>query len=143
MKPFFRRMQTDKDWEDVNRLLPILRVEDTTGIVAVNSEGVLVAACVMDNWTENSVQCHLLLDDISVIRYGFLDLCFDFIFNRNGRKVMYGLVPGNNSKALKLNKHLGFTEKCRFEGAFEDNVDYVIMELKKENCKYISFAEAG
>ena len=144
MKPVFRRMEQLSDWGWINDHLPILQVEDTTGIVAVDeTTGEPMAACVMDNWTANSVQCHLLVLNTKVLKYKFLDTCFDYIFNINGRKIMYGLVPGNNTKALKLNEHLGFTEKCRFEDAFEDGVDYVILELKKENCKYLTAFEAA
>ena len=139
----FRRMDCAIDWAWINEALPILHVEDTTGIVAVDVDDKPLAACVMDNWTANSVQCHLLILDSTVLRHGFLETCFDYIFNINGRKVVYGLVPGDNEKALKLNDHLGFTEKCRFEGAFEDGVDYVILELKRENCKYLLAQEAA
>ena len=139
----FRRLDCAIDWAWINNSLPILHVEDTTGIVAIDENNTPLAACVMDNWTANSVQCHLLVLDSKVLRHGFLETCFDYVFNINGRKVVYGLVPGNNEKALKLNEHMGFTEKCRFEGAFEDGVDYVILELKRENCKYLLAQEAA
>jgi hypothetical protein len=137
-------MYPDKDWAWINEYLPILWVEDTIGLIAVDIESFKpLAACVMDNWTETSVQCHLLILDKRAIRGKFLDTCFDFVFNDMQRDIMYGLVPGDNSKALRLNEHMGFTEKCRFEGAFKPGVDYVIMELKKENCKYLPATEAA
>ena len=39
--------------------------------------------------------------------------------------------------------HLGFTEKLRLEDAWADGVDYVVMELKKENCRYLPQEEAA
>ena len=144
VKVILRRLDCSMDWEWINNALPILQVEDTCGIVAIDVEtNTPLAACAMDNWTANSVQCHLLVLNKQVLKYEFLETCFDFIFNINGRKFVYGLVPGNNAKALKLNEHIGFTEKCRFEGAFEDGVDYVILELKRENCKYLLAQEAA
>ena len=53
------------------------------------------------------------------------------------------MVPGDNEKALKFNEHLGFTIKMRLEDAWDDGVDYVVMELKKENCPYLSKIEAA
>jgi RimJ/RimL family protein N-acetyltransferase len=50
---------------------------------------------------------------------------------------MYGLVPANNEKALRLNKKMGFTEAIRLKEAYTAGVDYVLMELRKENCKYL------
>jgi hypothetical protein len=137
-------MYMAKDWQWINEQLPILYVEDSGGIVVYDHETeTQLAACVMDNWTDNSVQCHLLVADKRALRHRFLDLCFEFIFVEMGRNIIYGLVPGDNDKALRLNAHMGFTEKCRFENAFKDGVDYVIMELKKEHCKYLPKEEAA
>ena len=132
MRPF----NFELDWVWINEALPIQQVEDTSGMVAL-SDNKPVGAMVMDNWTKNSVQAHFYLKNSIVLRSGFLEYCFDYVFNECGKKVMYALIPGNNEKAIKVNEHMGATEKCRFEEAFEDGVDYVIMELKRENCKYL------
>jgi hypothetical protein len=138
------RSMLREDWGWINKKLPILWVEDTCGLVCADEEtGIPIAACVMDNWTDNSVQCHLLILRKAAIRGGFLHYCFDFIFNHKDKKYIYGLVPGDNTAALRLNKHLGFTEKCRMENAFKDGVDYVIMELKREACKHLIVQEAA
>lgn len=135
----FRSFQGDTDWAWVNQQVPILRVEDTGGIVAINAEnGELIAACIWDNWTRNSVQCHLMVTDLAALKNGFVNEISHFIFNEQGKRFIYGMVPGNNEKALKLNKHIGFTEKMRLEDAWADGVDYVVMELKKENCPYLT-----
>ena len=72
-----------------------------------------------------------------VLRHQFLDCCFDFMFNHQKVARIYGLVPSNNQKAVKFNKHLGFTVKATLEEAFEVGVDYLLMELKRENCSFI------
>ena len=144
MKPYLREFHGPTDWGWVNEQVPILRVEDTCGLVMIDLEKhATVAAVVMDNITPNSVQCHFMLTDPMALRHGFLQECFDLIFNHMDKKFIYGLVPGNNDKALKLNEHIGFTEKCRMPEAFKDGVDYVIMELKRENCKYLPVQEAA
>jgi hypothetical protein len=126
------------DWGWVNTQVPIQRVEDTSGIVAVDMDtNSTVGACIMDNFTNNSVQCHFMLTHPMLLKHGFLECCFNYMFNECGVKYVYGLVPGNNEKALKLNKHMGFTVKTVMEEAFEDGVDYVLMELKRANCKFI------
>ena len=138
MKLAIRRLYGQNDWDWFNSHLPVLRVEDTTGVVAMDVDtGEMVAACVMDNFTETSLQCHLLVLRQAALRQGFIQTCMDIMFNKMGRTVIYGLVPGNNTKAIRLNNHMGFTEKCRFEGAFKPDEDYIIMELRKENCAYL------
>jgi len=138
VKPYVRRLHGPSDWGWINKQVPILQVSDTEGIVMIDlDKNETVAAMVIDNITHNSVQAHFMLSNVSALRHGFVEECCDLIFNEMGKKYIYGLVPGNNEKAIKFNKHVGFTEKTRMEEAFMDGVDYILMELKKENCKYL------
>ena len=144
MKLYMRALHGPTDWGWINQQVGILRVEDTCGIVGIDQDkNETVAACVMDNWTDNSVQCHFIVTNKMALRHGFLQECCDFVFNHMGRQYVYGMVPGDNEKALKLNKHIGFTEKMRLPNAFKDGVDYVVMELKREDCKYIPVLEVA
>ena len=136
MKYNIRLFNFELDWEWVNKELPIFQVEDTSGMVVMRGNE-SVGAMIMDNWTNNSVQAHFIVKDPMLLRTEFLAVCFDYVFNIKGRKVIYALVPADNEKAIKLNIHFGATEKCRFEEAYADGVDYIVMELKKENCKYL------
>ena len=135
----FRKFNGAQDWAWVNNLVGILQVQDTTGIMAYDAKtGETLGACIMDNWTANSVQCHLAVSTSMVFRHKFLEECCTFIFKSMGKLVMYGLVPSNNQKAIKLNTHMGFTEAHRLKDAFSDGVDYIIMELRAENCRFIA-----
>ena len=96
-----------------------------------------VGACVMDNWTQNSVQCHFLITSPMVLKHQFLDCCFDYMFNTVGVNRVYGLVPANNEKAVKFNTHMGFTINARLDEAYEVGCDYLIMEMRKENCPFL------
>ncbi len=142
MKIYFRALHGPSDWGWVIQQLPVLRVEDTSGIMAINEEtNTTIGAVVFDNWTANSVQAHFIITDPMLLRHGFLEEVADYVFNVADRKYMYGMVPGNNDKALRLNKHLGFTEILRLPDAYADGIDYVVVELKKENCKHIPVVE--
>lgn len=134
-----RPLNGELDWGWINKMLPIFQVEDTSGMVVMDKNEP-VGAMIMDNWTNNSVQAHFILKNPMVLRTGFLEICFDYIFNVRGRKVVYALIPSNNVKSIKITIHMGATEKCRFEEAYADGVDYIVMELRKENCKYLEEA---
>lgn len=138
MKAYFRAVHGPTDWEWINSQVPILQVEDTCGIVMVDlDKNERVAACVLDNITDNSVQAHFMVTNAAALKHGMLQECFDYIFNELSVKYVYGLVPGDNEKAIKFNQHLGFTELVRLPEAFKHGVDYVLMELKKANCNYL------
>jgi hypothetical protein len=133
-----------RDWRWVNEQVGIKQCEDTGGIMAIDTEtNETVGACIMDNWTQNSVQCHFMIVNPIVLKHKFLECCFDVMFNACGVKYVYGLVPSNNEKAVKLNKHLGFTVKACMEEAFEVGVDYLLFELKRENCRFVNQLEAA
>jgi len=143
VKLFFRKLGP-QDWEWVVSIAPILKCDNTSGIIAIDVKADKpVAACVFDNWTPNSVQAHFVVENKMALKHGFLEECCDFVFNVAGRKAVYGFIMGDNDKAIKLNKHIGFTEKMRLEDAWGDGIDYVIMEMKKENCNYLQEAKAA
>jgi hypothetical protein len=144
MKVHFRAFHGPADWGWVQEQVPVLRVEDTAGIMAVDEDtNTTIAACIMDNFTNNSVQAHFMLTFNMVFRHGFMQEVYDYVFTHLGKKYMYGLVPSSNEKAVRINEHMGFTEKVRMPDAFADGVDYIVMELKKENCKYLSQVRAA
>lgn len=144
MKITFRKFDGAADWAWCNQQVGIVQCADTNGIMAVDKNtDKIVGACIMDNWTRNSVQCHFMVTSPLVLRHSFLECCFDFMFNTCGVNRVYGLVPANNEKAVKLNTHMGFTINSRLDEAFEPGVDYLIMELRRENCAFLQSAEAA
>lgn len=130
----FRAME-GHEWEWFNRFLPVLWVEDSRGIVAQRGQE-LVGGCVYDNWTLNSVQCHLLILDPFIIRRGWLQTIFTAAFGTS-RQYIYGLVPGDNTRALRLNVRMGFTVKAELEEGYAPGVGYVIMQMRRQDCPYI------
>lgn len=133
MKLVYRNFNGAVDWTWVNSHVGIQRVEDTGGLMAIDElTDNTVGACVFDNWTANSVQTHFVLANSLVLKHGFLDVCYGFVFNTMKRKFMYGLVPGNNTKAIKLNKHMGWAVKTTLPEAYADKVDYLLMEFTRD-----------
>lgn len=134
----FRFFDGSTDWFWVKSQLPLLRVEDTGGLVAFDEDtGELQAACMWDNWTETTVQVHLLIVNNKVLKKGFIEEISDYLFNHCNRKAIYGFVPGDNIKALRFDIHLGFTVKSVLENGYAEGVDYLLLELKRENCKHL------
>lgn len=138
MNVAFRNFNGQQDWAWINEQLPILRVEDTGGLIAYNKDtNERIGVCIWDNWTNNSVQCHLMINHIAALRHGFIELIADYVFNKKKKKFIYGFIPSNRPKALKINRHIGFTEMVNLKDGFADGVDYIVMQLKAENCPYL------
>tara|TARA_R110002020_G_scaffold230092_5_gene440880 strand:+ start:4756 stop:5190 length:435 start_codon:yes stop_codon:yes gene_type:complete len=113
-------------------------MEDTVGIVAMDEDThEILAMCIMDSWTKTSVQVHQVIENPMVLRHGFFEEISHFVFVTSWRRVMVGLVPANNEKAIKLNKHIGFSEVARIRNGYDTDIDYIIMEMRDEDCQFL------
>lgn len=65
----------------------------------------------------------------------YLKAVFDYPFNKWNLKVIIGTVAGNNEKALKLDRHLGFREVATIADAHDEG-DLVIFEMRPHFCKW-------
>jgi L-amino acid N-acyltransferase YncA len=66
----------------------------------------------------------------------FLRAVFNYPFNKLKLKVIIGTVAGNNEKALKLDRHLGFKDVAFIPDAHDDG-DLVILEMRPHFCKWL------
>ena len=120
----------------VKRLVNPVYCEDTKGVVAEHDDGTLAGVVLLDMWTLNSVQMHIGVVDPMCLRRLHREVA-EYVFLTCNRKIMIGLTPSTNKKAIKLNKHFGFEEVHRVKDAVSDGVDIIVLELRRENCRYL------
>ena len=125
-------------WDVLNTVMPLAEQEDTTGVVAIDDDtGEVYGGVVCEDWTETMCSCHIaLVNGYKALKMGLHEELANYVFTQAGRLKVIGLGPADNAKALKLDRHLGFTELFRIEDGYKHGVDYVVMELKRENCPY-------
>jgi RimJ/RimL family protein N-acetyltransferase len=97
----------------------------------------LVAAVIYDNWTPNSVCVHQLLRSPTVLRHGWLQAVCHYGFVVRGINQSFGTLPSNNPRAYKFNQHIGYREVGRMPDYFDDGVDRIIMQMNKDECRYL------
>jgi len=134
----------DIDW--VSKRLDRIKLPDAKGITAISDSGEILAVCMMDSWTEGSVQLHVAVDNnIALKNYTFISEVFDYIFNVGDRLTALGFVSSENTKALlAFKRRLGFKELARIKDGHKKGIDTVILELRREDCKWINqIAEAA
>lgn len=118
--------------------------EDTAGIVAYESDnGDILAACVGDNFSRYNCNVHIALDNRMVLRHRFLEQAFHWLFIQNGLNRVFGPITGNNERALRFVRHIGFEEVARVPHGAGEGVDTVVMEMKAENCQWLNQLEAA
>ena len=112
--------------------------DDTRGIVAMEDDHRIHAGIVLfDQFTETACTAHIAVTNPMALR-GLHIEAFKYAFLQLGLSMILGVVAASNAKALKLNAHFGFTEIARIKDAYAQGVDQVVLQMKREDCKYIN-----
>ena len=132
----FKPLQTAEEKAWIDALFFPVWCHDSEAMVAYHN-GKIVAASVADSFTAVGCTVHWGIDNPMVLRHGFIEnICYHLFVERD-RKVIFGLVPANNLKALKLDKHIGFVEEARLREAYDVGVDLVILRMDKSSCRWL------
>lgn len=130
-----RQFNGPHDWGWVQQQVPLLRVQDTCGIVAVDSDtDTTVGAVIFDNFLYNSAQATIMATTPMLFRHDFLFEAMNFIFEGCEKDYIYCFIAESNRPSMRLCKHLGFKKQMRIKEGYGKNDDFIVMELDKKNC---------
>ena len=128
-----------KHWPRIPEKARPRACEDTKGIIAINHRNEPVAAALFDTWSFNSCQIHIWIGNPYVLRHGFAEEAFNFVFSEeSGREVIVGVTPADNAKALKFIRNIGFEDQGVIPDGFKVGVDLIITTMRKETCRWIN-----
>jgi hypothetical protein len=133
----FRPLTEQVEWTWMYERAHQIACEDSQGIVAYDDKDEIQAVAVFDSFTVDACSVHFAIDNPMVIRSGFLNEIARHAFITCNRKRIFGLVPSNNERALKLDLHIGFTEVARIPDAIADGIDYIVIRLDKRDCRWL------
>lgn len=108
---------------------------------AVDDAGSIRGMVGFDRWTDNAAEMHVALESPWVAKT-LLRPAFEALFVRLGRKVALGTVLSSNEKALRFDAGIGFREVHRVKDGHSDGVDLVFMEMRREECRWLTKEEA-
>jgi hypothetical protein len=121
-----------KYWPLIREECGPLLMEDTKGIVAVNKKDEILGAMIFDTWTHTCVNVHILVRNPIILRHGFIEEGYKYVFGTCERKMVVGVTPTNREKALKFVRHLGWQEIYRLKDGFAEGVDLVYTCFTRE-----------
>lgn len=101
----------------------------------VGGDQMLNAVIGYDGFNGLSCQMHVAGEGPWLDR-AILKAAFTYPFEQMGCNVVIGIVPSGNIEALRLNKHLGFTEVLRIEGAHPDGA-LILMTMHRHECRWL------
>jgi RimJ/RimL family protein N-acetyltransferase len=104
--------------------------------LGLEKEGVLVAGVVLENYNGANANAHLAGVGKHWMNRTMLLTFFRYAFGHLGLKRLTALVDADNTTAIQLNTHFGFTiEHTIRDGSA--NGDVVMMGLRREDCRYL------
>lgn len=125
------------DLMTVRQYMPYAVTETTRGLVAYDiDKAETLAIFLMDSWTRTSAQVHQVILKTMVIRHGWFEEVARYMFETAGRKKVFATVPDTHSKALSLNEKIGFEQVARLSDAWDDGIDYLVLEMTRESCNF-------
>lgn len=139
MTTHLRRFTPERDWPCIKGQTGAILCYDTEGVVAENAEdGEMYGAIIFDNFSPRSAQAHVcILNPVRALRAQLIQAAAHYVFIERDRKVLFGLVPSSNHRAKRFDEHIGWKEVARLNEAFDEGVDYIIYEIKREDCRWI------
>lgn len=108
---------------------------DDLRLIGRERDGRIVGAVGFCNWTARAVEMHCAGIGQWLTR-GLLRAAFRYPFVLAGKAVVIATVGSGNDRALRLNRHLGFREDGRIEGAHTDGA-LVIMSMRRAECRWL------
>lgn len=105
-------------------------------IEAVDEAGRIHGMVGYDDWTPNSVQMHVAIENPAATR-SLLRHAFQYPFKEAGRGLVVGVTPGHLARALKFNKSIGFREVYRIKDGWTPGTDIVIQEMRRDECRWL------
>lgn len=101
------------------------------------AEGRLVAVVAFNGFSGRTCFIHCAGDGNWITRE-FLREAFEYAFKTCDCIQIFGTVAGDNLRALKLNKHLGFEVLHRLRHGWDEETDLVFMGMHKTQCRWLT-----
>ncbi len=98
-------------------------------------DGQIVSGIVFNNFNECNATCHIAVSKPNKLFLELLDHAFLYAFETCGLRRLTGLVEADNSKALKLDKHIGFLQESIMQEAGSEGQDMVVLVLWPQNYR--------
>ena len=98
-------------------------------------DGQIVSGIVFNNFNECNATAHIACSKPNKLFLELLDHAFLYAFETCKLRRLTGLVEADNSKALKLDTHIGFVKESVMQEAGSEGQDMVVLVLWPQNYR--------
>lgn len=114
----------------------VFNPEADTVIARVDPDGTLRGGNIYNGYTGVAINVHMAGFDPHWCNIDMLWVGFHYPFVQLGVRKLFAQVPAANSKALDIDKKLGFKEEARIKDVFPDG-DLIVLAMKPEDCRWL------
>jgi hypothetical protein len=114
-------------------------------VIARVEDGELLGGNVYQNYTGagGSIAVHMAGFRRGWTNNDMLWAAFDYPFNHCKCSALFGLVPGNNLKALEIDLRLGFKEITRIADVYPGGECCVVLRMRRDECRWLRLKPRG
>ena len=105
--------------------------------IGLLDRGNLIAGAVYEGYTGTNIFMHMCI--AKPVTKEFWQAIFSYPFDDLRVNRITGYLMETNTKAVKLNTHLGFKVEGRLKGAAHDGTDMLAMVMWKDDCKMLKW----
>ena len=108
------------------------------GHVTGNEPYTINAVVAYDNFTGRVCSMHIAGDGVNWLDKTFLYVAFHYPFVLCDFVAIVAMVPGDNEKALKFDKRIGFETFDIIKDGWKPGIPLHILKMNKEDCRWLS-----
>ena len=101
--------------------------------MGAETDGELNCGVVFNNFNACNATAHIAVSKPNKLFLELLDHAIHYAFDVCGLRRLTGFVDADNSKALKLDKHIGFVEEGVMKQAGSEGQDVIVLVLWPQN----------
>lgn len=106
--------------------------------VALHENGVIQGGVCFTGYTGAAIALHMAGRETNWATRDFLWLVYHYAFVQLGCRKIVGSVSASNTRALSIDKRMGFVVEARLSEMYVDGSDMLILSMTKARCKYLT-----
>jgi RimJ/RimL family protein N-acetyltransferase len=137
MSGFIRQViwSIDREWAET--AFPFVPSVDCGGFVAIDEHGERVGIAVLGRVTNSSAHLEGALT-YKAVKAGLVEFVKDYVFEDLCLSYLFCTVAANNIRSLRFVRRIGGREFHRIPNGFDDGIDLVQFEIRKEDVNLLS-----
>lgn len=114
--------------ERIDQAIAVHRVDEVDG------SSTLAGGVVYNLFLETAVMLHMAGDETNWATRDFLWMVYDFAFNVMGVTWCLGLIDATNTRAIDIDKRMGFHELTRLPRILKGGADLIVLGMERHEC---------